>query len=194
MGHDHVEVSDEYEAVENDDYAGFSAAFANGVGALEVSRGAAGHANSLIFEVFCENGGARFDQRRPAEIELFLNSGPSAQNGYRQVILGPEHPYIAGGLPMDARVSASARTTRSATQPESSSMRWPGSMRQNHCPAAPPSPRVCATWKFSLRSLRPQLTTESWSPCEARRLHRDSARPPATRGARRDQVSRSGRG
>ena len=103
MGHDHVEVSDEYEPVENDDYAGYSATFANGgVGALEVSRVAAGHANSLIFEVFCENGAARFDQRRPAEIELFLNSGPSAQNGYRQVILGPEHPYIAGGLAMDA--------------------------------------------------------------------------------------------
>ncbi len=56
----------------------------------------------MIFEVFCENGAARFDQRRPAEIELFLNDGASAQNGYRQVILGPEHPYIAGGLAMDA--------------------------------------------------------------------------------------------
>ena len=102
MGHDHVEVSDEYESVENDDYAAYSAEFANGVGGLEVSRVAAGHANSLIFEVFCENGAARFDQRRPAEIELFLNDGVSAQNGYRQVILGPEHPYIAGGLAMDA--------------------------------------------------------------------------------------------
>jgi predicted dehydrogenase len=102
MGHDHVEVSDEYEPVENDDYAAYSAEFANGVGGLEVSRVAAGHANSLIFEVFCENGAARFDQRRPAEIELFLNDSPSAQNGYRQVILGPEHPYIAGGLAMDA--------------------------------------------------------------------------------------------
>ena len=102
MGHDHVEVSDEYEPVENDDYAAYSAEFANGVGGLEVSRVAAGHANSLIFEVFCENGAARFDQRRPAEIELFLNDGASAQNGYRQVILGPEHPYIAGGLAMDA--------------------------------------------------------------------------------------------
>jgi len=102
MGHDHVAVSDEYELVENDDYAAFSARFENGVGGLEVSRVAAGHANSLIFEVFCENGAARFDQRRPAEIELFLSQGPSAQNGYRQVILGPEHPYLASGLAMDA--------------------------------------------------------------------------------------------
>ena len=65
-------------------------------------RVAAGHANSLIFEVFCENGAARFDQRRPSEIELFLNDGPANENGYRQVILGPGHPYIAGGLAMDA--------------------------------------------------------------------------------------------
>ncbi|GAA1873335.1 Gfo/Idh/MocA family oxidoreductase [Paeniglutamicibacter psychrophenolicus] len=103
MGHDHTPVSDTFEPVENDDYAAFSAEFANGgSGGFEVSRVAAGHANSLIFEVFCANGSARFDQRRPAEIELFLNEGASAQNGYRQVILGPEHPYLAGGLPMDA--------------------------------------------------------------------------------------------
>ena len=63
---------------------------------------AAGHANSLIFEVFCENGAARFDQRRPAEIELFLSSGRATENGYRQVILGPGHPYLSGGLAMDA--------------------------------------------------------------------------------------------
>ena len=101
-GHEHVEVSDQYEKVENDDYAAFSAEFENGAGALEVSRVAAGHPNGLVFEVFCENGAARFDQERPAEIELFLSEGDSAQNGYRQVILGPEHPYLAGGLPMDA--------------------------------------------------------------------------------------------
>ena len=102
MGHDHAAVSDVFETVENDDYAAFSAEFDHGSGGFEVSRVAAGHANSLIFEVFCENGAARFDQRRPAEIELFLNSGPSSENGYRQVILGPEHPYLSDGLAMDA--------------------------------------------------------------------------------------------
>lgn len=102
IGHDHVAVSDEYETVGNDDYAAFTVDFAQGAGGIEVSRVAAGHANSLVFEVFCERGAARFDQRRPAEIELFLADGPSATNGYRQVVLGPEHPYIAGGLAMDA--------------------------------------------------------------------------------------------
>lgn len=102
MGHDHVAVSDTFEAVENDDYAAFNAEFANGAGSFEVSRVAAGHANSLQFEVFCEKGAAKFDQRRPSEIQLFLNDGSGNENGYRQVILGPGHPYIAGGLAMDA--------------------------------------------------------------------------------------------
>jgi predicted dehydrogenase len=101
MGHDHVEVSDVLESVENDDYAAFSVEFPGGGGGLEVSRVAAGHANSLMFEVFCENGAATFDQRRPAEIGLFLRDDPTT-DGYRQVILGPQHPYLAGGLPMDA--------------------------------------------------------------------------------------------
>src|SRR6195952_1988521 len=102
MGHDHAAVSDVFESVTNDDYAAFSATFENGAGAIEVSRVAAGHANSLIFEVFCENGAAAFDQRRPSEIQLFLRQGKSSQAGYRQIILGPEHPYLSGGLAMDA--------------------------------------------------------------------------------------------
>ena len=101
MGHDHVEVSDVSEPVENDDYAAFSVGFSGGGGGLEVSRVAAGHANSLMFEVFCENGSATFDQRRPAEIGLFLRED-SPEDGFRQVILGPQHPYLAGGLAMDA--------------------------------------------------------------------------------------------
>jgi predicted dehydrogenase len=101
MGHDHVELSDVTEPVENDDYAAFSVEFPSGGGALEVSRVAAGHANSLMLEVFCENGSATFDQRRPAEIGLFLREDP-ARDGFRQVILGPEHPYLRGGLAMDA--------------------------------------------------------------------------------------------
>ncbi|MFC9334393.1 Gfo/Idh/MocA family protein [Arthrobacter sp. NPDC057009] len=102
IGHDHAAVSDTFEAVENDDYAAFSAEFENGTGSLEVSRVAAGHANGLNFEVFCENGAAKFDQRRPGEIQLFLNDGSGHESGYRQVSLGPGHPYIAGGLAMDA--------------------------------------------------------------------------------------------
>ena len=89
-------------AVTNDDYAAFSATFENGAGAIEVSRVAAGHANSLIFEVFCENGAARFDQRRPSEIELFLREGQSTETATGRSSSGPEHPYLSGGLAMDA--------------------------------------------------------------------------------------------
>jgi predicted dehydrogenase len=100
-GHDHAAVSDTYEPVTNDDYAAYNARFANCSGSLEVSRVAAGHANGLTFEVFCENGAARFDQNRNAEIGLYLH-GDSRTAGYRQVILGPQHPYLAGGMAMDA--------------------------------------------------------------------------------------------
>lgn len=101
-GHGLVAVSDELDTVDNDDYAAFSAEFEHGVGGLEVSRVAAGHPTTLMFEVFCSQGAARWDQRYPAQIELMINEGPSATNGYRTIQIGPDHPYIAGGLPMDA--------------------------------------------------------------------------------------------
>jgi len=102
VGHDLVEVGDICEPVENDDYAAYSAEFASGSGSLEVSRVAAGHPNTLTFEVFCEKGAARYTQLRPAEFELFLAEGPEITNGYRTVNLGPGHPYVGGGLAMDA--------------------------------------------------------------------------------------------
>ncbi len=103
VGHAHVEVSDETEPVENDDYASFSAHFASGgAGVLEVSRVAAGHPNGLEVEVFCENGAARWSQERPSEIQLYLHEGDDDRRGYRTVNLGPAHPYVSGGLAMDA--------------------------------------------------------------------------------------------
>jgi predicted dehydrogenase len=102
VGHGHVAVSDSYEAVENDDYAGFSAGFANGVGVVQVSRVAAGHPNGLALEVFGDAGAAKWAQERPAEFQLMLNEGPTATRGFRRVNIGPDHPYVAGGLPMDA--------------------------------------------------------------------------------------------
>lgn len=102
LGHEPTAVSDESAPVENDDYAAFNAEFAHGSGSLEVSRTAAGHPNTLTFEVFCENGSAVFDQRRPAEIQLFLRRGADATDGFSRVILGPEHPYLRHGLAMDS--------------------------------------------------------------------------------------------
>jgi predicted dehydrogenase len=102
IGHGQAEVSDQYEAVENDDYAGFSARFSNGVGVVQVSRVAAGHPNGLALEVFGDGGAASWQQERAAEFQLMLNEGAAGTRGFRRVIIGPDQPYVAGGLPMDA--------------------------------------------------------------------------------------------
>ena len=102
VGHGQAAVSDTYEAVENDDYASFSARLERSVGVVQVSRVAAGHPNGLALEVFGDNGAAKWEQERSGEFQLMLNEGPSGMRGYRRVIIGPDHPYFAGGLPMDA--------------------------------------------------------------------------------------------
>ncbi|MFH8251873.1 Gfo/Idh/MocA family protein [Microbacterium sp. B2969] len=101
VGHEGGAVSDEREAVENDDVAAFTGEFAGGgTATLQVSRVAAGHPNSLSFEIFGEKGSAAFDFRHPGEFQLFLTEQGDA--GYRTVTLGPSHPYWRGGLAMDA--------------------------------------------------------------------------------------------
>jgi len=97
-----VPVSDQREPVENEDVAAFTAVFSSGAtGTLAVSRVAFGLANSLGFDVFCADGAAAFDLNRVAEFTIADGSAPAAASGYRQVLLGPAHPYIARGLPMD---------------------------------------------------------------------------------------------
>jgi predicted dehydrogenase len=57
--------------------------------------------NALGFEVFCERGAAAFDLARASEFTI-ADAGPAAVvNGYRQVQIGPAHPYVTRGLPMD---------------------------------------------------------------------------------------------
>ena len=99
VGHAHVEVGEEREPVENDDWASFSVRFAGGAtGDLSVSRIAFGHPNTLKFEVFCERGAVAFDVSRAGEFQVA--EGGAA--GFRRVIVGVDHPYVAGGLAMDA--------------------------------------------------------------------------------------------
>jgi predicted dehydrogenase len=103
VGHAHVEVSDERAPVENDDWASFSVRFAGGAtGDLSVSRIAFGHPNTLKFEVFCERGALGFDVSRAGEFQIASSGLPGAANGFRRVVVGVEHPYISGGLAMDA--------------------------------------------------------------------------------------------
>jgi predicted dehydrogenase len=97
-----VAVSDTREPVENEDIATFTATFASGAtGTFSVSRVAFGLANGLGFEVFCERGSAAFDLGRASEFTIADGSPPGEVNGYRQVLIGPAHPYMARGLPMD---------------------------------------------------------------------------------------------
>ncbi|WP_111467227.1 Gfo/Idh/MocA family protein [Microbacterium suaedae] len=102
VGHTRGGASDEMVPVENDDYAGFTAEFAQGSGTLEVSRVAVAHPSTLFFEVFGTKGAARWDQRSFAEAEVAFHDDPEDVIGYRTVRLGPAHPYLANGLPMDS--------------------------------------------------------------------------------------------
>jgi predicted dehydrogenase len=102
VGHAGAALSDKREPVENEDLATFTATFASGAtGTFSVSRVAAGLPNSLGFELFTSGGAATFDLARPGEFGLMDFTPPGPVNGYRQVLVGPDHPYIAGGMAMD---------------------------------------------------------------------------------------------
>jgi len=97
-----VPVSDLREPVGNEDTATFTATFASGAaGTFSVSRIAYGMANALGFDVFCPGGAAAFDLARVSEFTIADQAPATAVNGYRQVLVGPAHPYITRGLPMD---------------------------------------------------------------------------------------------
>jgi predicted dehydrogenase len=102
VGHAAAPLSDVREPVENEDLVTFSATFASGAtGTLSASRVAYGLPNSLGFELFAESGAAMFDLARAGEFRFVDGTPAAVTNGYRQVLAGPAHPYIRGGLPMD---------------------------------------------------------------------------------------------
>ena len=102
VGHAAAELSDVSEPVENEDLVSFTASFASGAaGTLSASRVAFGLANSLGFEVFTERGAATFDLARAGEFGFADPAPAGPAQGYRQVLVGPAHPYLIGGLPMD---------------------------------------------------------------------------------------------
>ncbi|AGZ42425.1 Gfo/Idh/MocA family protein [Actinoplanes friuliensis] len=97
-----VELSDDLVPVDNEDICTFTTSYAGGaLGTFSLSRVAYGHANSLKLDLFCENGTASFDLTRPAEFSVIDGTPAQEVNGARQVFIGPWHPYISRGLPMD---------------------------------------------------------------------------------------------
>ena len=102
VGHAAAEVSDVTEPVENEDLVTFTATFQSGAtGTLSASRAAFGLANSLGFELFTSSGAATFDLARAGEFGFIDGAPAGPTQGFRQVLVGPGHPYLTGGIPMD---------------------------------------------------------------------------------------------
>jgi len=102
VGHAAAELSDVREPVDNEDLVTFSACFTSGATAtFSASRVAIGLANALGFEVFGDNAAATFDLGRAGEFGFFDQAVTGATAGYRTVPVGPGHPYVTGGFPMD---------------------------------------------------------------------------------------------
>lgn len=102
IGHSAATLSNKFARVENEDHVTFTAKFKNGaVGTFSSSRSAHGLANGLGFEIHTEKGAATFDLGRMGEFGYFDNSTAQQTSGYRQAFIGPNHPYISGGMPMD---------------------------------------------------------------------------------------------
>jgi len=97
--------------VTNDDIATFVAEFASGAadsgtadrgtaGTFSISRVALGHPNELAFEVFGTRAAARFDLSRNSEFGFVDRTPDPVTNGWRRVVIGPEHPYVAAAQSM----------------------------------------------------------------------------------------------
>ncbi|MBU6495925.1 MAG: Gfo/Idh/MocA family oxidoreductase, partial [Acidobacteria bacterium] len=102
VGHSSTAVSEEVEAVENDDVVVFTAQFSSGaIGNFSASRVSQGLPNSLGFEVFGSAGAATYDLARAGEFSFVDTSSPHTTAGFRQVLVGPQHPNVSGGFAMD---------------------------------------------------------------------------------------------
>ena len=210
VGHAHVEVSDQREPVENDDWASFSVRFAGGAtGDLSVSRIAFGHPNTLKFEVFCERGAVAFDVSRAGEFAGRQRRRPTASAGSSSASTTPTSP---AAWRWTRPASAPGTTTASSTRPARSSTRSPAA---TSCPATPRSPTGCTPCCWRRRSSGPPPRTPrprhrlTPSPSERRpdvvqrdapRTRSSSPRPPpaccspspraAARAARRTPPAR----
>ncbi|WP_435102433.1 Gfo/Idh/MocA family protein [Arhodomonas sp. AD133] len=80
-------------SVENDDEAACLMRFAGGAsGVVETSRVAVGRKMGLTYEITGTRGAIAFDQERMSEIRLYTGSDPRGRQGYRTILLGPDHP------------------------------------------------------------------------------------------------------
>ncbi len=91
---------EEWAPVENEDQAHFMARFANGaIGTLEVSRVATGRKMGLTYEITGTKGSIYFDQERMSELKLYVAQGAAGRQGFKTLLLGPQHPDYAAFSP-----------------------------------------------------------------------------------------------
>ena len=79
-------------SVDTDDYVGFFARFANGAtGLFEASRIATGRKNGETIEITGSKGAIYFDLERMNEMQLYEATGPASEQGFKTLLLGPQH-------------------------------------------------------------------------------------------------------
>ncbi|QLB15907.1 myo-inositol 2-dehydrogenase [Mannheimia granulomatis] len=82
--------------VENEDQATAIVRFANGVmGTIESSRIACGRKMGLIYVVTGTKGTLSYTQERMAELKLYLHDDDKSRQGFKTILVGPEHPDYA---------------------------------------------------------------------------------------------------
>ncbi len=83
----------EMREVENEDQVQALLRFANGAaGTLESSRIASGRKLGLTYEVTGTKGAISFTQERMNEVKLYRADDPAAEQGFRTILIGPDHP------------------------------------------------------------------------------------------------------
>jgi predicted dehydrogenase len=88
------------ERVENEDVASALVRFAGGVqGVLSTSRTAWGRKSRLGWELHGTKGMLVFEQERMNELQLYVNEGPAATQGFRTILTGPAHPPYGAFVP-----------------------------------------------------------------------------------------------
>ncbi|WP_163835405.1 Gfo/Idh/MocA family protein [Spartinivicinus ruber] len=87
---------EKYAKVENEDQAHMLVRFTSGaIGTIESSRIACGRKMGLTYEVTGTKGSIVFDQERLSELKLYTNNDPTNRQGFRTILVGPEHPDYA---------------------------------------------------------------------------------------------------
>lgn len=91
---------DESRAVETHDIASVLMRLENGMsGTLQVNRSAWGRKGRIAVQIFGSKGSILFDQERFNEFQLYVTSDRPTEQGYRTILVGPQHTPYADFVP-----------------------------------------------------------------------------------------------